>query len=77
MSNERKWFKLIMYESIPIIGLIYMIILLKNKNTNISMKTYIKIKLKIKIINLILTIILIIILYNLALKGLDMFQSKI
>lgn len=68
---KKQWLKIIIYEDIPIIGLIYIIVLLKKKATNNTVKEYLKIKLQIKILKLILSIIAIIVLYFISINMLD------
>ena len=68
---KKQWLKIIIYEDIPIIGLIYIIVLLKKKATNNTVKEYLKIKLQIKILKLILSIIAIVVLYFISINMLD------
>lgn len=77
--NEKKkqWLKIILYEDIPIIGIIFILVLLKNKKTNTTVKEYLKLKLQIKIIRLILSIIALIVLYTIAINKLDSLLSKL
>ena len=77
--NEKKkqWLKIILYEDIPIIGIIFILVLLKNKKTNTTVKEYLKLKLQIKIIRLILSIIALIVLYIVAVNKLDSLLSKL
>lgn len=77
--NEKKkqWLKIILYEDIPIIGIIFILVLLKSKKTNTTVKEYLKLKLQIKIIRLILSIIALIILYIVAVNKLDSLLSKL
>ena len=77
--NEKKkqWLKIILYEDIPIIGIIFILVLLKSKKTNITVKEYLKLKLQIKIIRLILSIIALIVLYIVAVNKLDSLLSKL
>lgn len=74
---KKQWLKIIIYEDIPIIGLIYIIILLKKKATNNTVKEYLKIKLQIKILKLILSIIAIIVLYFISINMLDSLLIKL
>lgn len=74
---KKQWLKIIMYEDIPIIGLIYIIVLLKKKATNNTVKEYLKIKLQIKILKLILSIIAIVILYFISINMLDSLLVKL
>ena len=74
---KKQWLKIIMYEDIPIIGLIYIIILLKKKATNNTVKEYLKIKLQIKILKLILSIIAIVVLYFISINMLDSLLVKL
>lgn len=74
---KKQWLKIIMYEDIPIIGLIYIIVLLKKKATNNTVKEYLKIKLQIKILKLILSIIAIIVLYFISINMLDSLLVKL
>lgn len=74
---KKQWLKIIMYEDIPVIGLIYIIILLKKKTINTTMKEYLKIKLQIKILKLILSIIAIIVLYFISVNVLDSVLTKL
>ena len=71
--NEKKkqWLKIILYEDIPIIGIIFILVLLKSKKTNTTVKEYLKLKLQIKIIRLILSIIALIVLYMIAINKLE------
>lgn len=77
--NEKKkqWLKIILYEDIPIIGVIFILVLLKSKKTNTTVKEYLKLKLQIKIIRLILSIIALIVLYMIAINKLDSLLSKL
>ena len=77
--NEKKkqWLKIILYEDIPIIGIIFILVLLKSKKTNTTVKEYLKLKLQIKIIRLILSIITLIVLYIVAVIKLDSLLSKL
>lgn len=77
--NEKKkqWLKIILYEDIPIIGIIFILVLLKSKKTNTTVKEYLKLKLQIKIIRLILSIIALIVLYIVAVNKLDNLLSKL
>jgi hypothetical protein len=77
--NEKKkqWLKIILYEDIPIIGIIFILVLLKSKKTNTTVKEYLKLKLQIKIIRLILSIIALIVLYIVAVNKLDSLLSKL
>lgn len=77
--NEKKkqWLKIILYEDIPIIGIIFILVLLKSKKTNTTVKEYLKLKLQIKIIRLILSIIALIVLYMVAINKLDSLLSKL
>lgn len=78
MNDKRKqWLKIILYEDIPIIGIIFILVLLKNKKTNTTVQEYLKLKLQIKIIRLILSIIALIILYIIAVNKLDSLLSKL
>ena len=74
---KKQWLKIIIYEDIPVIGLIYIIILLKKKTINTTMREYLKIKLQIKILKLILSIITIIILYFISVNILDSVLTKL
>jgi hypothetical protein len=74
---KKQWLKIIIYEDIPIIGLIYIIILLKKKTINTTMREYLKIKLQIKILKLILSIITIIMLYFISVNILDSILTKL
>lgn len=74
---KKQWLKIIIYEDIPVIGLIYIIILLKKKTINITMREYLKIKLQIKILKLILSIITIIVLYFISVNILDSILTKL
>jgi hypothetical protein len=74
---KKQWLKIIIYEDIPIIGLIYIIILLKKKTINTTMREYLKIKLQIKILKLILSIITIIVLYFISVNILDSVLTKL
>lgn len=74
---KKQWLKIIIYEDIPIIGLIYIIILLKKKATNNTVKEYLKIKLQIKILKLILSIIAIVVLYFISINMLDSLLIKL
>ena len=75
--NEKKkqWLKIILYEDIPIIGIIFILVLLKSKKTNTTVKEYLKLKLQIKIISL--SIIALIVLYMIAINKLDSLLSKL
>ena len=77
--NEKKkqWLKIILYEDIPIIGILFILVLLKSKKTNTTVKEYLKLKLQIKIIRLILSIIALIVLYMIAINKLDSLLSKL
>lgn len=77
--NEKKkqWLKIILYEDIPIIGIIFILVLLKSKKTNTTVKEYLKLKLQIKIIRLILSIITLIVLYMITINKLDNLLSKL
>ena len=77
--NEKKkqWLKIILYEDIPIIGIIFILVLLKSKKTNTTVKEYLELKLQIKIIRLILSIIALIVLYMIAINKLDSLLSKL
>lgn len=77
--NEKKkqWLKIILYEDIPIIGIIFILVLLKSKKINTTVKEYLKLKLQIKIIRLILSIIALIVLYMIAINKLDSLLSKL
>lgn len=77
--NEKKkqWLKIILYEDIPIIGIIFILVLLKSKKTNTTVKEYLKLKLQIKIIRLILSIIALIVLYMITINKLDSLLSKL
>ena len=77
--NEKKkqWLKIILYEDIPVIGIIFILVLLKSKKTNTTVKEYLKLKLQIKIIRLILSIIALIVLYMIAVNKLDSLLSKL
>lgn len=77
--NEKKkqWLKIILYEDIPIIGIIFILVLLKSKKTNTTVKEYLKLKLQIKIIRLILSIIALIVLYIVTVNKLDSLLSKL
>lgn len=78
MNDKRKqWLKIILYEDIPIIGIIFILVLLKSKKTNTTVKEYLKLKLQIKIIRLILSIIALIVLYIVAVNKLDSLLSKL
>ena len=78
MNDKRKqWLKIILYEDIPIIGIIFILVLLKSKKTNTTIKEYLKLKLQIKIIRLILSIIALIVLYIVAVNKLDSLLSKL
>lgn len=78
MNDKRKqWLKIILYEDIPIIGIIFILVLLKSKKTNTTVKEYLKLKLQIKIIRLILSIIALIVLYIVAVNKLDNLLSKL
>lgn len=78
MNDKRKqWLKIILYEDIPIIGIIFILVLLKSKKTNTTIKEYLKLKLQIKIIRLILSIIALIVLYIVAVNKLDNLLSKL
>ena len=74
---KKQWLKIIIYEDIPVIGLIYIIILLKKKTINTTMREYLKLKLQIKILKLILSIITIIILYFISVNILDSVLTKL
>lgn len=74
---KKQWLKIIIYEDIPVIGLIYIIILLKKKTINTTMREYLKIKLQIKILKLILSIIAIIVLYFISVNVLDSVLTKL
>ena len=74
---KKQWLKIIIYEDIPVIGLIYIIILLKKKTINTTMREYLKIKLQIKILKLILSIITIIVLYVISVNILDSVLTKL
>ena len=74
---KKQWLKIIIYEDIPIIGLIYIIVLLKKKATNNTIKEYLKIKLQIKILKLILSIIAIVVLYVISINVLDSLLVKL
>ena len=74
---KKQWLKIIIYEDIPVIGLIYIIILLKKKTINTTMREYLKIKLQIKILKLILSIITIIMLYFISINILDSVLTKL
>lgn len=74
---KKQWLKIIIYEDIPVIGLIYIIILLKKKTINTTMREYLKIKLHIKILKLILSIITIIVLYFISVNILDSVLTKL
>ena len=75
---KKQWLKIIIYEDIPVIGLIYIIIiLLKKKTINTTMREYLKIKLQIKILKLILSIITIIMLYFISVNILDSILTKL
>lgn len=74
---KKQWLKIIIYEDIPIIGLIYIIVLLKKKATNNTVKEYLKIKLQIKILKLILSIIAIVVLYFISINMLDSLLVKL
>lgn len=74
---KKQWLKIIIYEDIPVIGLIYIIILLKKKTINTTMREYLKIKLQIKILKLILSIITIIMLYFISVNILDSVLTKL
>lgn len=74
---KKQWLKIIIYEDIPVIGLIYIILLLKKKNINTTMKEYLRIKLQIKILKLILSIIAIIVLYFISVNILDSVLTKL
>lgn len=74
---KKQWLKIIIYEDIPIIGLIYIIVLLKKKATNNTVKEYLKIKLQIKILRLTLSIIAIIVLYFISINMLDSLLVKL
>lgn len=78
MNEKRKqWLKIILYEDIPIIGIIFILVLLKSKKTNTTVKEYLKLKLQIKTIRLILSIIALIVLYIVAINKLDSLLSKL
>ena len=74
---KKQWLKIIIYEDIPVIGVIYIIILLKKKTINTTMREYLKIKLQIKILKLILSIITIIVLYFISVNILDSVLTKL
>lgn len=74
---KKQWIKIIIYEDIPVIGLIYIIVLLKKKATNNTVKEYLKIKLQIKILKLILSIIAIVVLYFISINILDSLLVKL
>ena len=74
---KKQWLKIIIYEDIPVIGLIYIIVLLKKKATNNTVKEYLKIKLQIKILKLILSIIAIVVLYFISINMLDSLLVKL
>ena len=74
---KKQWLKIIIYEDIPIIGLIYIIVLLKKKATNNTVKEYLRIKLQIKILKLILSIIAIVVLYFISINMLDSLLVKL
>lgn len=74
---KKQWLKIIIYEDIPVIGLIYIIILLKKKTINTTMREYLRIKLQIKILKLILSIIAIIVLYFISVNILDSVLTKL
>lgn len=74
---KKQWLKVIMYEDIPIIGLIYIILLLRKKIINNTIREYLKIKLQIKILKLILSIITIIVLYFISVNVLDSVLTKL
>jgi len=74
---KKQWLKIIIYEDIPVIGLIYIIILLKKNTINTTMREYLKIKLQIKILKLILSIITIIVLYFISVNILDSVLTKL
>ena len=74
---KKQWLKIIIYEDIPVIGLIYIIILLKKKTINTTMREYLKLKLQIKILKLILSIITIIVLYFISVNILDSVLTKL
>lgn len=74
---KKQWLKIIIYEDIPVTGLIYIIILLKKKTINTTMREYLKIKLQIKILKLILSIITIIVLYFISVNILDSVLTKL
>lgn len=74
---KKQWLKIIIYEDTPIIGLIYIIVLLKKKATNNTVKEYLKIKLQIKILKLILSIIAIVVLYVISINMLDSLLVKL
>lgn len=74
---KKQWLKIIIYEDIPVIGLIYIIILLKKKTINNTMREYLKIKLQIKILKLILSIITIIVIYFISVNILDSVLTKL
>ena len=74
---KKQWLKIIIYEDIPVIGLIYIIILLKKKTINTTMREYLKIKLQIKILKLILSIITIIVIYFISVNILDSILTKL
>lgn len=74
---KKQWLKIIIYEDIPVIGLIYIIMLLKKKTINTTMREYLKIKLQIKILKTILSIITIIVLYFISVNILDSVLTKL
>lgn len=74
---KKQWLKIIIYEDIPVIGLIYIIVLLKKKATDNTVKEYLKIKLQIKILKLILSIIAIVVLYFISINMLDSLLVKL
>lgn len=76
-EKKKQWLKIILYEDIPIIGIIFILVLLKSKKTNTTVKEYLKLKLQIKIIRLILSIIALIVLYMIAINKLDSLLSKL
>lgn len=77
--NEKKkqWLKIILYEDIPVIGIIFILVLLKSKKINSTIKEYLKLKLQIKIVRLVLSIIILVTLYFVAINKLDYLLSKL
>lgn len=77
--NEKKkqWLKIILYEDIPVIGIIFIVVLLKSKKINSTIKEYLKLKLQIKIVRLVLSIIILVTLYFVAINKLDYLLSKL